>query len=394
MAAAPWADSPRGLRIAVAAPRAGAASATDAGARRELSFLLMCLRAMPQVDRLYLLDAAAREAGQPPHDLVDSVPRVARPQDITHELDIVLDFGAGLPQAWLRRVRALGVRVVAWLCGSSHASLIEPAIFGREAELGWTAQQPDQIWLHSRDLPGVGASLRTLLRAPVREIPTLWAPDPLLREARACGCSYGFDAARRARATTGWNAAILEPNASVARSCFVPMLACEAAYREHPQALRGMMVMHSERLKRHPTFFHFASALDLTRDARSSFEPALPLPECMARYERDIVVSHEWGPGPMGLHFELLYGGYPLVHNSDWLARHAPGFHYPGFAARDAGRRVLEAWRCPAEFWADYLRDARAFLAGLHPRREANVRDLLQCLRGVAGADASTGAAA
>ncbi|WP_154731383.1 DUF2827 family protein, partial [Burkholderia pseudomallei] len=40
---------------------------------------------------------------------------------------------------------------------------------------------------------------------------------------------------------------------------------------------------------------------------------------------------------------ELLYGDYPLVHNSPYLGR--AGYFYPDFDCQEGGRQLLKAFR-------------------------------------------------
>lgn len=355
----------------------------SSGIHQNVAFLLMCLRAMPTVGRVVLINGGSSDRLPPTLDFDALQVPLVQPQDVTHEVDVVIEMGAKLPQAWIRRVKARGVKVIAFLVGHSYTSMIEPVIFERDQAIGLVNMEPDEVWLMHKDWHTAAPILRTLLRAPLVEIPHLWAPDFLLRQVQgleAAGHRWGFDASQRARSADGWGAAIFEPNIGVVKSSVVPMLVCEAAYREQPQMLRHMMVMNTVHMKEHPTFNHFAQVLDLTRDNRASYEPRVTVPECLSRFGRDVVVSHQWENEQNYLYYDVLHGGYPLVHNSRWLADRAPGFFYPDFQASEGGRALVRAWQQPAEFWTDYRRQAHTFLATLHPEHDNNVRALMDRL--------------
>src|SRR5450830_1284347 len=82
------------------------------GINQNLAFLVMLLQHSPQVGKVFLLnggnlDQMPTEMGL---DLLD-VPLV-KPQDVTFEIDVVIEMGAQLPLEWLRHVRALGAKIV------------------------------------------------------------------------------------------------------------------------------------------------------------------------------------------------------------------------------------------------------------------------------------------
>jgi hypothetical protein len=237
--------------------------------------------------------------------------------------------------------------------------------------------------------------LRTIARVPAHAMPHVWSPLFVDRDARAVDSGLRKPAAsmgtyvgpangagRRIRpfgfrhpgAGEGWRIAIMEPNVSVAKSCFVPMLACDQAYRTDPTSVAYMMVMNSEHMKEHLTFNRFAARLDLTRAGKASYEPRLPFVECMTDHSIDAVVSHQWENAQNYLYYDALYGGYPLVHNSEFLRDAGMGFYYPGFEATAGARALLQAWHEPPEYWAGYRARAADYLKTLAPDHEANIR--------------------
>lgn len=372
-----------GLTVGVSVHVTDDAHVWSSGINQNVAFLVMCLRAMPEVARVVLLNGGSGKRLPDALEFGNLGAELVEPQAVTHEIDMVIEMASKLPPAWIRRVKALGAKVIAFLVGHSFTGMIEPALFDPKRAIGLVNLEPDEVWMLRKDLHSSRSLIKTLLRAPVVEVPHLWAPTFLRRQIRLAereGRGYGFDARMRARAANGWAAAIFEPNIGVVKSCFVPMLACDAAYREQPAALRHMMVFNSAHMKEHLTFNRFATVLDLTRDDRASFEPRVAVPWAMAGLARDFVVSHQWENEQNYLYYDVLYGGYPLIHNSPWLHERAPGFYFPGFSAGEAARQILCAWSKPSGFWKDYRRDARSFLDTLHPTHEANVLAFRQLL--------------
>ena len=165
------------------------------------------------------------------------------------------------------------------------------------------------------------------------------------------------------------------------------MLVCEQAYRLCPDAVQMMWVMNSFHMKEHQTFLQFALHLDLTKQHRANYEPRVLFTTVMAEHGFHAVVAHHWECGLNYAYYDALYGGYPLIHNSEFLRDAGVGIYYHGFSAREGGQKLVEAWRQPAEYWQDYRRKASDYLATLHPENPENIRIFTERLLHVANAN-------
>src|SRR5438445_3926149 len=177
-----------------------------------------------------------------------------------------------------------------------------------------------------------GPMLRTLGRVAVEVVPHIWSPmfiDQHAAELAKRGVRFGFEHRDRRSLEPGWRIGIFEPNISVVKNCFIPMLVCDSAYRQRRDSVALMLVMNTFHMKAHPTFNSFASHLDLTRDSKASYEPRQAFAECMLANALDAVVAHQWECGLNYAYYDALYGGYPLVHNSDFLRDDGVGLYYP-----------------------------------------------------------------
>jgi hypothetical protein len=325
------------------------------------------------VGEVYLLNAGTTDLLPETlgFDTVDA--RLVRPGDVTFDIDLVIEMGVNLPVEWLRRVRALGARIVTFYVGNTYAAQAEGPIFGKGGG-AFVGTPWHEMWTLPQYMKTSAPLLATVGRVPVHALPHVWSPLFIDRDARAVAASgreFGF---RHPGKGQGWRAAIMEPNISVAKACFIPMLVCDEAFRTEPDALASMMVMNSVHMKEHLTFNRFATHLDLTRAGKASYEPRLPFVQCMVEHRLDVVVSHQWENAQNYLYYDALYGGYPLIHNSDLLRDAGLGFHYPGFEAIKGAQALLQAWRQPEEHWDAYRRNAAAFLRTLAPDDDRNAR--------------------
>ena len=125
------------------------------------------------------------------------------------------------------------------------------------------------------------------------------------------------------------------------KTSLIPMLACEEAYRMQPSFIESFFVCNTFHLKEQDVFRKLALSLDIVNHGVATFEGRFPVYDFMAR-QGDCVISHQWECAQNYLYYEILYGGYPLVHNSPLLRDH--GYYYPDFETEEGGKVLLHAF--------------------------------------------------
>ena len=344
----------------------------NSGLNQNLLLFAQLLRASPAIGQVYLVNVG-KETKLPPDAMVPGLDLpVVKPQDVTHELDLVIEFGASLPLEWVRHVRALGTKVVVFFVGHTYADQAQNPMFERGGGTVFIGTPWHEVWTLPHHMKTSGPMLRTISRVPVVAMPHIWSPvflQPQVDAAMLTGKPFGF----KPQPGKPWRLAIFEPNISVVKNCFIPMLVCDSAFREKPEAVDVMMVVNTFHMKEHSTFNAFATHMELTRKHKATYEPRLPFVQCMTEHRIDAVVSHQWECGLNYAYYDALHGGYPLVHNSEYLHEAGVGLYYDGFEAIAGGRVLLEAWSREAGWWDDYRGQAASYLATLDPRHPANV---------------------
>lgn len=300
----------------------------------------MMLKRSDRVGHVYFLNGGDAQALPPGLDLDSLDVPLVWPSDVTYALDVVIEMGAQLPVDWLKHMKALGKKRIACFVGHTYSGLAETPIFGQPSGHIFNGASFDEVWVLAKSRTIDVPLLRTLTRAPIYTIPHIWSPHFLERRIAALakeGLTFGYRPGRRA-----WRLATLEPNISVVKTCHYPMLACEELYRARPETVEHLFVLNAMQLKEHLTFRHFANSLDLVRQHKATFELRHELPNFLARHA-DAVVSHHWENPQNYLYYDVLYGGYPLIHNSALLGD--AGYYYPDFDAQAGGRALLDAWQ-------------------------------------------------
>jgi hypothetical protein len=156
----------------------------------------------------------------------------------------------------------------------------------------------------------------------------------------------------------------------VVKTSSIPMLACEEAYRADRSSISAMHVLNSMHMKDHPTLMYMANSLDLVKDSKATFHGRNDIAGFMAQYA-DAVVSHQWGNDQNYLYLDVLYGGYPLIHNSPWLKD--AGYYFPGFDAQEGGRQLLRAFHEHDSNLDAYRANAQRVIDAVSPFNQANL---------------------
>lgn len=365
------------------------------GTLQHTVFLAQALARLPFVSGVTLLDTGTQRAL--PAEAARLAPELAvlAPADAGDSVDVIIEMDtAALDVQWLDLMRARGKKVV-WHCRTQpHAALVEPAVFDVPAS-NRRVDRYDEIWVLPKDR-AFAPMLRTLHRCPVHEVPFIWQSSFIAGRAADIGAhgvhyNYTARAAQRAEAKGAWRVAILEPNRAVTKASSIPMLICDEAERAAPGTIAFMYGVNAYHMREHETLKHLANSLDLTRSHRASFEGRHDVAAFMAQHA-DAVVSHQWTCEQNYLYMDVLYGGYPLIHNSPWLASFNAGYYYPDFDALAGSRTLLDARaRHDAELPIYRMRSQAVFDA-VHPNAPANLAVFTERLQALAAAPARSAA--
>ncbi len=359
------------MRVGISVLTHAGQSIWENGLYQNVIFLARLFAQLPFIDETILIDSG--DQGTLPAEVeMDSLRlRVLKPREATEHLDVVIEMAGGLDVEWLDYMRARGAKVVFFCCGQPYVALIEPVIFGKPGYAA-RATRCDTVWILPKDRRFT-SMLETLHRCPVVELPYLWSPEFIERRIQALtphGLTFGFQSSAPGTVPAPLTPAIFEPNISVVKSCAIPMLVVDEAFRHEPGAIAGMRVLNSVQMADHATFNYLANSLDIVKAGKALFEARHDLPAFMAQHA-NAIVSHQWNNDQNNLYLDALYGDYPLIHNSPWLGTDA-GYYYPHFDIDKGAEQLLHAAHHHQENLPDYRRGAQRFLNTLAPETEAN----------------------
>lgn len=348
--------------------RKGFQSLWENGIFQNCLFLVMLLQKAPHIGEVYLvMGGGDGDAADAKTFLGDSPVPLISMDEATHAVDVMIEMSALLNLDWANAFRAKGGKIVTMRVGNDYVIDTERMVFNKPAGFLITGVPLDEVWTLPEYERSCQAYYGTALRAPVKLMPHLWAPDVIDRASQKLpeGLSFGYQPGR-----PRWRMGIFEPNICMVKTCQIPMLVTECAHRQDPDQIEKMWVYNALTLKDHPVFLQFALSLDIVKHGKGSFEGRFPVYELLAR-DVDAVLTHHWENGQNYLYYEALYGGYPLIHNSTMVG--GCGYYYPEFDCETGGQVLLEAKAKHDANLPAYRQQANHFLQTLHPCYEPNV---------------------
>ncbi len=313
------------------------------GGHQNAVFLCRLLGRCPEVKRVIPINGGS---GDRPHPamLLDSLGELPRFEQVADDLDVYIECGAQIPPSHAERVHANGGAVVGYRFGN-HLLLDSLALLkGEGSKPAYNGTRFDAIWTTPQHMATNASYWKACYRCPVVELPHIWEPlfvERAKAEMAGEGLAFEYQPGRAAK-----RICIYEPNRDIVKLATIPMVAADLAYRKAPDLIDEVNVLNGHGLAQQRTWQTIACALDInntphpTREGNvCQFWGRYILPAFQARHG-DVVVTHQWENGLNYVYYELLYGHYPLVHNSELLPAFA-GYRYHGFDAHEAAQSLL-----------------------------------------------------
>jgi hypothetical protein len=358
---------PAKLRVGVTIHLRENQSIWENGIYQNCVFLVQLLNLSDLVGEAVLVNGGEASAAAPGMPIAQAGVRILSQDEALATLDVVIEMSSQLPGEWIASFASRGGKVVWMRVGNDYVIDIERSMYGLPHASLCSGKPYDAVWTIPEYRHSCSDYFSITTRAPVSILPHLWTPE-FFRKGIATlpeGVGYGYQPGK-----PRWRVCCFEPNLSMVKTSVVPMLVCEEAYRLQPRFLEVLRVCNTVHLKENPALVRFARALDIVNHGVATFEGRFAVYDYMANHG-DCILSHQWENGQNYLHYEALYGGYPLVHNSEFLRN--VGYYYPDFDTQEGGRALVRAFNAHDGHLESYREAAAGFLATLDISNPANI---------------------
>ena len=255
------------------------------------------------------------------------------------EVDVLIELGWRVDADAVAALRARGGKFVAYVGGNQFVMNLESVACNLpRAEMLATADF-DSLWITPQHWRTNLSYLLLTRNAEACEAPHIWSPIclQLATAQRTDGAYYKPTGAAK---NGGRRIGVFDPNVNVVKTFHIPALVCEQAYRAAPSKVGAVMLFSTERLREYPHFKEMLNAFDVFKAGRMTAEQRFPIAQVLGTHV-DFVVTHHWENGLNYLYYDVLYLGYPLVHNAQALR--GAGYYYRDFDPIDGGNVLLQA---------------------------------------------------
>jgi len=258
--------------------------------------------------------------------------------------------------------------VVAFICGNTYMVAQDAFLYGTKTDTTqffgkWSPV--DELWVipeytHAFDF------IELTRGAPVFEIPHLWAPNILIQQAKErfnineTDLWYNPSKHNSKKITI----VILEPNIAFFKTGWLPLVSTEKLHTMDNELIENVYMFNF------PENNHsFRMASNLSVNSRLQKFGRLAIPEIIDFFNKrntiPIFVSHQVLNSLNYLYYELLYFGYPLVHNSPDLD--GCGYFYSENDVGQCANAIIHAHKHHNKTFGTYATNAKKYLERVDP---------------------------
>jgi len=349
------------------------------GTVQNVMFLYNLLKQSDRIGNVYLVNGG--DTDTIPETLLPTnmQPVVKKFDECVNDLDVLIDFHVQINQDQANAVRASGGKIIQYKSGNVYVMEMENSIFNlNRPNSVIIGVQYDRTWTLPHHARTNKSYLETLYRTPVQIMPYIW--DNIFidwaLEKTNIGSRYFYTPGQVGR-NEKKRIAILEPNFNIVKTCHYPILVCEEAYRAAPDLISNVYINNIEHMRSQKNFVHFTNFLDITKNKIASYEGRFDTPYFMTNHA-DMVVTHNWENQLNNLYFDILYGNYPLIHNSEMLRD--VGYYYESFNTKDGARAVIDAITNHDKNFENYKQKTKYLFEHLSIYNKSNIDYHIQAL--------------
>jgi hypothetical protein len=294
-------------------------------------------------------------------------------------VDYLIIAGTSMDPAQLKLMRSLGTRVIFYKGGNAAVISIEASISAtpdKDGERYADYDCYDEIWMTPQHEHTYRGWCETIYRCPVRILPQIWDPGFLKLQPQNIQDNFGYKPGR-----PQWKIGILDPNITVMKTSHLPIMVSEYAFKQVPDRIETIYITNATQFASNGHFSSFVSLMTAYKAKKMTVEGRFVTWEFLANFVQAIV-THHWENGLNYLYYEVLYGGYPLIHNSEFLKDY--GYYYPSFEPELGGKALVDAFENHDLNYIQYRKKGEALAASLSPTAAHNIKlheDLLKAIK-------------
>jgi len=309
----------------------------SSGINQNIVYLGLLLQRLPEVGQVSLVSCPA--GAQLPHPLADMFGLMTIDlADAVERLDVIIELGARAEPTLTRKLRERGGRLVSYMAGNTMVMNFEA--MSNRVPYGDNVIdiEFDSVWITPQHWR-TNRSYAHITRSPhVEMAPHIWSPMCLEQSAFRLKTNPHWRPPQNGK----WRLGVFDPNVNVVKTFHFPLLVAEQCWRLDQNLIDRILLFSANHLIGNPHFEQFCASLDIRRAGKVFAEARFPLAQVLGEHI-DAVVTHQWENALNYLYWDVLYLGWPLVHNSEMFKE--TGYYYPEFDPVTGGQVLRDALR-------------------------------------------------
>ena len=286
---------------------------------------------------------------------------------------LIITVATGITKDMYAKCQKTKTRVVGFVCGAVLQMNMACFISDKSATIITKDQPIDQLWIIG-EYSYMSSYMEILRNAPSKIVPHLWSPSLLEYTTEhtfkkpISSLLYNPQAHTKKKVTL----VIMEPNLYTVKNALIPIMAAEQFYKTHPQDLEEVFIFNFP--TKSDSAYTIINSLAIRPKIRifKSLHIADVLSHFNLKDTVPIFVSfHQYNPWNY-LTYELLYYGYPLVHNSDDFKSY--GYHYKDFDVYGCANQVEQALQHHNKLYEFQMKKSRAWLDTIDPAKLTSMK--------------------
>ena len=347
------------------------------GAMQHAIFLCQLLENIPYINNVWLVTYGSYD-GDEKWLLEDYSKRIVHIKNVVNDVDLLIEMTEPLTSEDVDTVSANGGKFITYRIGHSYVRVVESVLF--DAHNNWAANpnnlKADAIWTNAQFEYSCGSFFEVTYNSKLVVLPHLWSPFFLKKALSgnprsALGWPYSHK-------TDKIKISIFEPNLSVVKTTLIPFLISAEYYKKYKEQVSNIFMYNTLITKDIEAFKKIVMNTDAGRDRVATCEGRYSIVDALGQ-EGGVVVSHHWENGLNYLFYEALYGGFPLVHNSDFLKDY--GYYYEGFDINDGVRALENAVAEHNNNLNSYKKKSSLFLETVNPNARGVINSYDKAIR-------------
>lgn len=279
----------------------------------------------------------------------------------------IVTVGNGITKEMYLKCKSHGIVVIGFVCGNVLPMNMAAFISETGKSSVVTKSQPiDKIWV-IESFSYMKSYLELARGAPCYSVPHLWSPILLEDAAVNHFKKSTSDITFIAKKSSKINIIIMEPNIDFVKNAIIPIMAAEKLYQTSPELIDEVYIFNfPEKSSSAHAIIDNLTVRSKIRIFKSQHSAAV-FSHFNKMENMPIFVSHQILTPLNYLYYELMYYGFPLVHNSDLLKSYC--YYYDEYDIDKCALQILNAFKTHFDCFEEQKLKNRLYLERIDPEK-------------------------